>query len=160
MSKDATAANVIEINRGRSGRRGPKVDWSQKDDRALVLGMADMDNDAWLEFERRWGPTLNKRLRFVLNSCGRRIRSNDTFEDIKSEVFVAFMRNGQSRLRAFDPKRGSLGSWVSLITQQVAIDQLGKLSRRPLPEDMETLTKMEDDRDGDVRGGRWVAEGI
>ncbi len=168
MNKAATAEKIIESNEGAGpqpagagrGPRGPRVDWAQADDRALAQAMAEMNNDAWLEFERRWMPTMLKRLRFVIGTCGKRVRSNDTLEDIKSEVFIALMRNGQSRLRAFDPKRGSLGSWICLIAQQVAVQQLGKVSKRPIPEPMDTLTERADARNGAQRGAKRVGQGI
>jgi hypothetical protein len=159
VPEPVAGAVVIPIDRARRARRA-HLDWSEADDQALVRGVTAGDADAWHEFMRRHMPTIEKRVKRYISRCWRRFRSNDTFDDIKAEVFVALMTNNMGRLRSFDGQKGTLAGWVSMISQQVAYTHLNKLTRRPLPEPMEDLIERADRRGADQRGARWVAEGL
>lgn len=152
-----TSAVVIRIDRNHFAKKAGPVDWARVEDRDLVDGMIDRDNGAWREFMRRMGPTISKRIKFVMSRFWRSLRTNDTFAEIKAEFIVALLQNDMARLRAFNPDKGGLVQWMSLIAQQTATSHLLKASRRPTEVEEEVV---EEEGQDHQRGAYWVAEGL
>src|SRR4051812_8014850 len=96
-----TSAVVIRIDRKDSASNTRRVDWAGVEDRALVDGMIDREDGAWREFMLRLGPTVNKRIKFVMSRFWRSQRSNDTLAEIKAEFLINLLKNDMSRLRGF-----------------------------------------------------------
>lgn len=151
------------------------IDWPAVSDQKLIQiivtqsGQAQRAGRAWIELLDRGEETINKRIRFLVGKCAPRYRASDTFDDIKSEVFVALLANDKARLRAFDSTRGSLRSWLSMIAQQTALTFLTRLVSHDPPESISAFVG-DEDRDDDeygVEGGSqrgqvgalWIAEG-
>lgn len=158
----------------RSGEENIKIEWSEAGDEALLTAMLDgagsRRDAAWHELLRRYEPTINKRLRWVVGNCARMFRSSDTFEDIKADFHVALLSNDMSRLRKFDPAKGTLTAWLSMIVQQTALTHLTKRMRHGVPDPIEAITgddhdagygEEDHDRGGDGQiGARWIAFGL
>jgi RNA polymerase sigma-70 factor, ECF subfamily len=87
-------------------------------DLALVMGLKSGDQGAMAELYDRYSSVVYAVALRVLGDTG-------TAEDVLQEVFLQLWR----RPGAFDAARGSLGSWLAVITRNRAIDSLRK--RRP-----------------------------
>lgn len=139
-------------------RRGgaEKIDWTKVDEAALLRGVLGRDERAWRELLQRYNATINKRMKFLLGRCWRRFRASDTPEDIRAEVYAALTKNDMGRLRAFDPKRGSLKAWLSMITQQVTLTELERLMRRPMPVPLDAF--IDEEEHDHQRGAHWISD--
>ena len=151
-----------------------RIDWAKADDQALIAAILDRDNlvrsdRAWHELFARYDATINKRLRWTVGNCARMFRASDTFQDCKAEFFAALLWRDGYRLRAFDPKKGSLKAWLSKIAHQTALTYLTKLVRDGVPDPIEAIEADdcdagygEEDRDvggnGQI-GARWIGVG-
>ena len=148
-----------------------RIDWDKADDETVIAAILDRDNGvrsdrAWRELFKRYDATINKRLRSVIGNCSRAFRSSDTFEEIRAEIIASLLWNDMRKLRAFDPKKGTLGALLSKITHHAAIDYLTKLVNGGVPDPYEALEADdcdagygEEDRDslGDGQiGARWL----
>ena len=103
--------------------------WSVSDD-ALIAGLATGDQDAASAFVRRF-----QRRVFGL---ARTIVSDDrAAEDIAQEAFVRAWRHAG----AFDPRRGTVVSWLLAITRNLAIDSIRV--KRPLAFDPVALLELD-----------------
>lgn len=151
--------------------KSAQFDWAKADDLAIIAAIVDRDNGprsdrAWRELLKRYDPTINKRLRSTVGNCARMFRASDTFDECKAEFFAALLWNNCYRLRAFDPKKGTLAAWLSRIAHQTAITYLTKLVRDGVPDPVEAIEADdvdagygEEDRDvlGDGQiGARWI----
>src|SRR5580698_8974204 len=87
-------------------------------DLALVLGLKSGDQGSMAEIYDRYSSVVYAVALRVLGDTG-------AAEDVLQEVFLQLWR----RPGAFDAARGSLGSWLAVITRNRAIDSLRK--RRP-----------------------------
>lgn len=135
-----------------------KVDWTTADDLALAQAMADNIDLAWREFYRRYVQLIDKRIKWVAKKTAQRFKTSETILDIRAEVYSAFLVNDRSRLRAFDPKRGTLASWIGRIAHQTAVNHLKKEVRRPLPQPEEAIAKLQEElEEGTARAAWWVA---
>jgi DNA-directed RNA polymerase specialized sigma24 family protein len=154
---------MFENAKTRTKRSQDAINWPEVDDAALVAAMIANDNGAWRELARRYGGTIDGRIRFVISMCDAYYKSSDTFDDIKSEFHVALLANDRARLHQFDATRAPLATWLSLIAQQTAAKHLVRVARRPIPD--EVLAQLQD-REGESTqprtsaGGRWIAEGL
>jgi RNA polymerase sigma-70 factor (ECF subfamily) len=124
-------------------RRGRiKLVWSVSDD-ALVDGLAAGDTDAASAFVRR-----HQRRVFGL---ARTIVGDDrTAEDVAQEAFVRVWKHAAS----YDPRRGSVTTWLLTITRNLAIDSVRV--RRPVTVDPDVLVGL--DRASEDRGLQELAE--
>jgi RNA polymerase sigma-70 factor, ECF subfamily len=87
-------------------------------DLALVTGLKSGDQGAMAELYDRYSSVVYAVALRVLGDTG-------AAEDVLQEVFLQLWRKPS----AFDAARGSLGSWLAVITRNRAIDSLRK--RRP-----------------------------
>ena len=87
-------------------------------DIAIVTGLKSGDQGAMAELYDRYSSVVYAVALRVLGDTG-------SAEDVLQEVFLQLWRNPS----AFDAARGSLGSWLAVITRNRAIDSLRK--RRP-----------------------------
>ena len=116
--------------------------WSVSDD-ALVAGLAAGDSDAASAFVRR-----HQRRVFGL---ARTIVADDrAAEDVAQEAFVRVWRHAAS----YDPRRGSVTTWLLTITRNLAIDSVRV--RRPLSIEPDALVGL--DRASSDRGLQDLAE--
>ena len=95
-------------------------------DLALVTGLKSGNQKAMAELYDRYSPLVYAIALRVLGETG-------AAEDVLQEVFLQLWRKPS----AFDAARGSLGSWLAVITRNRAIDCLRK--RRP-ETDIEDVT--------------------
>jgi RNA polymerase sigma-70 factor (ECF subfamily) len=116
--------------------------WSVSDD-ALVAGLAAGDPDAASAFVRR-----HQRRVFGL---ARTIVADDrAAEDVAQEAFVRVWKHAAS----YDPRRGSVTTWLLTITRNLAIDSVRV--RRPISIDPDALVGL--DRASNDRGLQELAE--
>lgn len=87
-------------------------------DLALVTGLKSGDQGAMADVYDRYSPVVYAVALRVLGDTG-------AAEDVLQEVFLQLWR----KPGAFDAERGSLGSWLAVITRNRAIDSLRR--RRP-----------------------------
>lgn len=89
-------------------------------DEALLAVVAAGDDGAMLTFVRRYQARL---FGLALGIVGDR----QLAEDVTQEAFIRVFRHAAS----YDERRGSVASWVLVITRNLAIDRLRE--RRPIP---------------------------
>jgi RNA polymerase sigma factor (sigma-70 family) len=95
-------------------------------DEALLAGLAAGDREASAEFVRRFQ-------RRVYGLAWTIVRDRGTAEDVAQEAFVRAWRYGAS----YDPRRGSVVTWLLTIARNVAVDRLRL--KHPEPVDAELL---------------------
>jgi RNA polymerase sigma factor (sigma-70 family) len=106
-------------------------------DEALLAGLAAGDREASAEFVRRFQ-------RRVYGLAWTIVRDRGTAEDVAQEAFVRAWRYGAS----YDPRRGSVLTWLLTIARNVAVDRLRL--KHPEPVDAELLEaklRLADSRD-------------
>jgi len=106
-------------------------------DEALLAGLAAGDREASAEFVRRFQ-------RRVYGLAWTIVRDPGTAEDVAQEAFVRAWRYGAS----YDPRRGSVLTWLLTIARNVAVDRLRL--KHPEPVDAELLEaklRLADSRD-------------
>ena len=108
--------------------------WSVSDD-ALVAGLATGDQEAAAAFVRRFQRRVYGLARTI-------IRDDRAAEDIAQEAFVRAWKHAA----AYDPRRGSVVSWLLTITRNLAIDAVRV--RRPISLDPDTLVALDPVADG------------
>jgi RNA polymerase sigma-70 factor (ECF subfamily) len=116
--------------------------WSVSDD-ALVAGIAAGDADATAAFVRRYQ-------RRVFGLARTIVPDDRAAEDVAQEAFLRVWRHASS----YDPRRGSVTTWLLTITRNLAIDAVRV--RRPMPIEPEVLVGL--DRASDDRGLQELAE--
>jgi RNA polymerase sigma-70 factor (ECF subfamily) len=94
--------------------------WEASDD-ALVAGMAAGDADAATALVRRYQ-------RRVFGLAATMVGDRMQAEDVAQEAFVRAWRHAA----AFDPRRGSVSTWLLTITRNLAIDTLRVRRSEPL----------------------------
>src|SRR3954466_13243813 len=102
--------------------------WSVSDD-ALVAGLAAGDSDAASAFVRRF----QRRVYGLARTIAPHARAA---EDVAQEAFLRAWRHAP----AYDPRRGSVVTWLLTITRNLAVDALRL--RRSDPTDPELLAAM------------------
>lgn len=148
-----------------------RIKWDQASDEMMVTAILDRANGvrsdrAWHELFKRYDATINKRVRSVIGNCSRAFRSSDTFEEIRAEIIASLLSHDMRKLRAFDPKKGTLGALLSKISHHAALDHLTKIVNHGVPDPIEAIGVDacdagygEEDRDllGDGQvGARWL----
>jgi RNA polymerase sigma-70 factor (ECF subfamily) len=120
--------------RGSFATRRIRSDTGEVSDESLLAGMANGDEQAAVLFVRRY-----QRRAYGL---ARSLTGDGAMaEDIAEEALVRAWRHAQ----VFDPRRGSVASWVLTITRNLAIDALRV--RRAVPvEPTELLLLLGEDR--------------
>lgn len=96
--------------------------WNVSDE-SLLAGFATGDQDAATAFVARFRRRVYGIARVVTGDA-------TTAEDVAQEALLRAWRNASS----FDPRRGSVSSWINSITRNAAIDAL-RINGRARPED-------------------------
>jgi len=96
---------------------------------ALLAGFATGDSDAAAAFIRRFQ-------RRVFGLARSIVGDGALAEDIAQEAFVRAWRHGLT----YDPRRGSVPTWLLTITRNLAIDAVRL--RRPQPVDPEVIVRL------------------
>jgi len=86
------------------------------------------DRRAWEAFVRRFAPVIYAAVQRTLRARGRAAR--DEVEDAAQDVFLRLVRDDFRLLRAYDPDRASLPTWLTIVARSAAID---RLRRRRIP---------------------------
>jgi len=102
--------------------------WSVSDD-ALLAGLATGDRDAAQAFVERFR-------RRVFGLAVTIVRDDRSAEDVAQEAFLRAWRHAD----AYDPRRGSVVTWLLTITRNLAIDALRV--RRPVFVDPDILVDL------------------
>ncbi|HXY95173.1 MAG TPA: sigma-70 family RNA polymerase sigma factor [Acidimicrobiia bacterium] len=116
--------------------------WSVSDD-ALVAGLAAGDQDAASAFVRRFQRRVYGLARTIVGD-------DRAAEDVAQEAFLRAWRHAA----AYDPRRGSVVSWLLTITRNLSIDAVRV--RRPASFDPAVL--VETDHESTERGPHKLAE--
>lgn len=88
-------------------------------DEHLSHGFADGDESCLTEAYRRWGA-------LVFTVAARKLGDTEEAKDVTQQVFVGAWRGRGG----FDPRRGSLKTWIMGITHKKLLDALAVRSRR------------------------------
>ncbi|TKS98894.1 sigma-70 family RNA polymerase sigma factor [Streptomyces lasalocidi] len=88
-------------------------------DEHLGLGFADGDEACLNEAYRRWGA-------LVFTVAARRLGDTEEAKDVTQQVFVGAWRGRTG----YDPRRGSLKTWIMGITHRKVADALTRRSRQ------------------------------
>jgi RNA polymerase sigma-70 factor (ECF subfamily) len=102
---------------------------------ALLAGFVTGDPDAAAAFIRRFQRRVYGLARAIVGDAA-------LAEDVSQEAFVRAWRHGL----AYDPRRGSVPTWLLTITRNLAIDTVRL--RRPQPVDPEAITRLGWEADG------------
>jgi len=96
------------------------------------------DRNAWDSFVDRFSGLIYAT---VIRTVRRYAKSRyeDEIEDITQEVFVKLIKNDFFLLRAYDVRKASFSTWVSVVAHSVSIDYLRKSPRESLLSDNEKL---------------------
>ena len=97
-----------------------------------VARLLRADTPAWPEFVRTAAPLSRAIVRRTLAPAGREA----DMPDVLHEIFARFCRDDFRLVRAFDPQKGRLSSWLGVIAARTAVDYLRK--NRAAPESFET----------------------
>jgi len=110
-------------------------------DSALVMGMRQGSEDALAQLYDRYSPLVYSVALRVLGDTG-------AAEDLLQEVFMQLWRKPS----LFDSSRGSLGSWLAVISRNRAIDVLRK--RKPETDVSDVIVAVERDLAGEADRNR------
>ncbi len=105
-------------------RIGPPVD--QLSDEALLAGLGSGDRELTAAFVRRFQSKVYGTALAVL-------RDPEAAADVAQQAFERAWTHGH----AFDPRRGTVGTWMATVTRNLAID--AARVRQPTPVDLEAL---------------------
>lgn len=94
---------------------GPHMSQTKNDDAELMQRIASGDDQALLQLYDRYS-------RLVYTLALHVLRDASTAEDVSQELFLQLWRDP----KAYNPERGSLESWISVIARHRAIDHLRK----------------------------------
>ena len=111
------------------GRSGP-VTAESEDIGRLIEGLSDGDKRSWDRFVARNAPFVFAAVQRRLGPFGR----HDDVEDVVQDVFVRLCARDFRLLRAYDPARAKLSTWLTVIANPTAIDHLRrqKSMNRPI----------------------------
>jgi RNA polymerase sigma-70 factor (ECF subfamily) len=115
-------------------------------DLAMVTGLKAGDQGAMAELYDRYSSVVYAVALRVLGDTG-------AAEDVLQEIFLQLWRNPS----AFDASRGSLGSWLAVVTRNRSIDSLRK--RRPETDIEDVVLSVAPDLAGEAERAR-VAEKV
>lgn len=129
-------------------------------DAELVEGVLRNDPEAWQVFIRRYEPIIRLQIGKTLSlhmHAGE--LPSDSIDEVVSIVWETILENNRSRLRAYNPKKGSrLGSWLGLVATNLARNYVRDYPGRYLPHaSMDEVEREE--IDGSAAGALWSATG-
>ena len=107
-------------------------DPTQWSDRKLLRHVLRGEDRGWNELVRRYRSLI---CRCITKTTAKftRVLSDADVDEIFSEVLMQLWRNDMSKLRQFNPGRGTkLGSWIGLISCNAAYDYLRSSGRSPM----------------------------
>ncbi|HEY8041992.1 MAG TPA: sigma-70 family RNA polymerase sigma factor, partial [Polyangiaceae bacterium] len=100
------------------------------DERALVDALIANRPTAWREFQRRYDRLVMRCITKVTKRFA--AVSQDDVREIYAQLLVSLLANDKSKLRAFDPARGSrFSSYVGMLAIHCAYDWLRAMRREP-----------------------------
>jgi hypothetical protein len=112
-----------------SARPEIKIDWRYTDEQALIRGMLDKDDFAWLEFLGRFDALLTARIRLRMARFHPTLRSTDLIDEIKGDIHDRLQDGGTMRpLRGFDSRHGTLSVWLCRIADHATMRRLHTLT--------------------------------
>ena len=106
------------------------MDLSGVSEQVLVARALARDGRAWRELLRRYG-------KLILACVARTGKRYGTFlseadvEDVYADVCLRLLAHDMRRLRAYDPRRAKLSTWIGMVAVQATADHLRAISRRP-----------------------------
>jgi RNA polymerase sigma-70 factor (ECF subfamily) len=100
------------------------------DDQAMVEALVRNEAAAWREFQKRYDRLIMRCITKVTKSFS--AVSADDVREIYGQLYLSLCANDRSKLRAFDPTRGSsLSSYVGMLAIHCAYDWLRAIRREP-----------------------------
>jgi len=110
-------------------------------DGALLEAVFARSEPAWRELLRRFRPLM---FRCIYRVAQRRqgFLHGDDANEIFSDTCFALLRDDLRRLRAWDPARSKLSTWLGLISMHAASDHLRAARRRPALEVLERAPEL------------------
>ncbi|GAB4563577.1 MAG: hypothetical protein Tsb0020_12820 [Haliangiales bacterium] len=109
--------------------RAAARDWSDAELRERVL---DREEAGWSELVRRFRALIYRCITKVTRKHAPDMAASD-IDEIFAEVLLALFRDDARKIRLYDASRGAkLGSWIGLISMNMARDYLRGLGRRPM----------------------------
>ena len=114
------------------------------EERALVDALVANDATAWREFQHRYDRLI---LRCITKVTKRFAAvSQDDVREIYAQLLVSLLSNGKSKLRAFDPARGSrFSSYIGMLAIHCAYDWLRAVRREPQREALTEAVELSSD---------------
>lgn len=114
------------------------------DEREFVAALVASDPHAWGEFQRRYERLV---LRCITKVTKRFASvSQDDVREIYAQLVLSLLANGCSKLRAFDPTRGSrFSSYIGMLAIHCAYDWLRALRREPQREGLAEAAELSSD---------------
>jgi RNA polymerase sigma-70 factor, ECF subfamily len=104
---------------------------SPESDAALIGAMLRGDGPAWRAFHARYDRVIHGAIHRVTGRFALRMSRDDAGE-IYATLLVQLCAGGMSKLRSFDPARGTrLSSWIGLLAVNCAYDHLRALRHEP-----------------------------
>ncbi len=100
------------------------------DDGATVRKMLDGHDEAWTVFMENNASVITRTIRMTLKKYTRHPEPGEV-EDVFQDVMLRLLADGGRLLKAFDPGRASLRTWLAVIARSTALDSL---RRRPAHE--------------------------
>lgn len=107
------------------------MDLTRISEHVLVARALARDGGAWRELLRRYG-------RLILSCIARTGKrhgcplSEPDVEDVYADVCLRLLAEDMRRLRAYDPRRSKLSTWIGMIAVQATTDHLRTVARRPV----------------------------
>lgn len=100
------------------------------DESSFIAALVEQQPAAWREFQRRFDRVILRCITKVTKSFSS--VSQDDVREIYAQLYVSLIANERSKLRAFDPSRGSsLSSYVGMLAIHCAYDWLRSVRREP-----------------------------
>ncbi len=101
------------------------------DETTLLEGLLVDDGNAWREFNARYSRLIYACIGRVTARFSGVVRADAT-SDIYSMLCLQLLSNDKTKLRTFEPGRGSkLGTWLGLLATHTAYDYLRSVRRIP-----------------------------
>lgn len=118
------------------------AEWTE---RTLLRRVLNRDERAWRELIRRYRALMYRCVTKVTVKFAPTMTSADV-DEIYAEILLGLLRNDMSKLRQYDPERGTkLSSWIGLISINAAYDFLRGMGRGPVLDSMDGVLEPEHD---------------
>lgn len=97
-------------------------------DTDLIAALLQDRPTSWVALLEVHGPAVRAAARKVARMAARHLPS-DFAEDIEQSVFLKLLQNDRQALRAFDPSLGTLRTYLSRVSRNLALDGLASFVR-------------------------------